>query len=141
MITTETTPEMVAAWKKIFETHHDDMQPNRKTGTEVDAYFRKKYAFHQFDSNEFRKIVEFNIMENEYSRKKLPEGISPKINSYCKDDVLVGIDLISGEFHIECDDINKVISLYDDLFVYRGLDKEDLKNFFLVVEYVNLTGR
>lgn len=26
--------------------------------------------------------------------------------------------------------------LHDDLFVYRGLDEEDLKNIFLVAEYV-----
>lgn len=29
--------------------------------------------------------------------------------------------------------------LVRDLFVYRGLDEEDLKNYFLVAEYIKLT--
>lgn len=53
----------------------------------------------------------------------------------------MGIDLVSGEIHVECDDIMKVVYLYDDLFAYRGLDEDDLDNPFLVAEYVKLTGR
>lgn len=52
---------------------------------------------------------------------------------------LVGIDLSTGEFHIESENIEEVMPLHDDLFVYRGLDEEDLKNIFLVAEYVKLT--
>lgn len=39
--------------------------------------------------------------------------------------------MVSGEFHVESEDINKSIPIYDDLFVYCGLDEEDLKKLFL----------
>lgn len=138
MLTTEATSEMIAEWKRIFATNHAAMHPNRKTGLEVDAYFREKYSYQIFDNSKFRKVVELNIMETEFRRNKLPKGILPNIKSYCIDDVFVGIDLASGEFHIESEDINKVIPIYDDLFVYRGLDQDDLQNFFLVAEYIKL---
>ena len=44
MLTVKPTAEMIAEWKRIFEAHHTAMKPNRKTGTEVDQYFRNKYA-------------------------------------------------------------------------------------------------
>lgn len=139
MLTTEVTPEVRVEWKQLFEIHHTDMRPNRKTGFEVDAFFKKKYPYQLFDSEEFYKVVEANIMENTHSREKLPNGDLPNIRSYCVDGVLVGIDLTSGEFYIESEDIEKAIPIYDDLFVYRGLDKADLKNYFLVAEYIKLT--
>lgn len=139
MLTTEVTTEMIAECKQIFEAHRSVMRPNRKTGREIDKYFRNKYRYQAFDDMKFKKVVEQNITENEFSRNKLPEGVSPVIKSYRNDDVFVGIDLSSGEFHIESDDINKVIPIWNDLFVYRGLDEADLKNFFLVAEYVKLT--
>lgn len=141
MLTDEATPEMIAEWKQLFENHHADMHSNRKNGTEVDAYFRRKYPYHVFDSEKFCKVVELNITKNDSLREKLPEGYLPDIRSYSVDGVLVGIDLTSGEFHIESEDIEKVIPIHDDLFVYRGLDNEDLKNFFLVAQYVKLTER
>jgi hypothetical protein len=139
MLTTKPTTEVIAAWKQLFETYHTGMNPNRKTGTEVDAYFREKYPYQIFDNSTFRKVVETNIMENEYSRNKLPGGIAPVIKSYRIGDVIIGIDLSSGEFHIESEDISKVVPIYDDLFVYRGLDEDDLHNYFLVAEYIELT--
>lgn len=141
MLTTEATPEMIAEWKRLYEAHHAGLRPNRKTGAEVDAYFREKYPHETFDSEEFRKVVEANILENEWFRGKLPEGAVPDIKCYRMGAVLIGIDLSSGEFHIESEDITKVIPVYDDLFVYRGLDEEDLKNFFLVAQYIQLSRR
>ena len=61
------------------------------------------------------------------------------IKSYKTGNALVGIDLSTGEFHIESKNIEEVMPLHDDLFIYRGLDEEDLKNIFLVAEYVKLT--
>ena len=139
MITLEVTQEMIEEWKRIFDLHHSELSPNRKTGIEVDDYFRNKYTYQIFDSEEFKKVVELNIMENEHSRSKLSEGMRPDIHTYHVGDVLVGIDTISGEFCVECEDIKKAIPIYDDLFVYRGLDENDLKNYVLVAEYVKLT--
>ncbi len=139
MITSEVTPETLEEWKRIFELHRPKLSPDRKKGIEVDDYFRNKYTYQIFDSPRFKKVVEFNIMENEHSRRKLPKRMKPDIHTYRVGDVLVGIDTVSGEFCVECEEIEKAIPVYDDLFVYRGLDEDELKNYVLVAEYVKLT--
>lgn len=139
MITSEVTPETLEEWKRISGLHRSKLSPNRKKGVEVDDYFRNKYTYQRFDSPQFKNVVEHNIMENEHSRRKVPKRMKPDIHTYRVGDVLVGIDTVSGEFCIECEDIEKVIPVYDDLFVYRGLDEDDLKNYVLVAEYVKLT--
>lgn len=63
------------------------------------------------------------------------------VKCYTVGNVLIGIDLNSCEFHIEGKEIDKVALIHDDLFAFRGLDKKDLNNFFLVAEYVSLTER
>ncbi len=139
MLTTEPTAEMIAEWKRIFESYHSSLTPNRKSGKEVDRYFREKYVYRLLDNAEFREIAALNITENDYFKGKLPKDTLPYIQSYQTGNVLVAIDLHTGEFHIESENTEEVISIYDDLFVYRGLDEEDLKNFFLVAEYVKLS--
>lgn len=139
MLTTEITKQMVEAWKRLYDIYRSSLRPNRKTGSELDDYFKKKYSYRRYENDKFKKIVELNILENDYSRSKLPFGVYPNIECYCVEDVLIGIDLSSGEFHVESEDIKKASSIYDDLFVYRGLDKNELKNCYLVAEYVKLT--
>ena len=139
MLTTEPTQEMIKEWKGIFDSRHTAMSPDRKSGAEVDAFFRDHYSYQLLDSAEFRDMVAAEIMENDFLREKLPEGALPDIRCYTADDVMVGIDINSGEFHVESEDIDKVVLVHDDLFVYRGLDEKDLSNFFLVAEYVKLT--
>ena len=139
MLTTEPTAEMIAEWKRIFEIYHSALTPNRKSGVETDRYFREKYPHRLIYNAEFTEAASLNITENEYSKSKLPEGTLPDIQSYQTGNVLVAIDLYTGEFHMESENVEEVIPIYDDLFVYRGLDEEDLKNFFLVAEYVKLS--
>ena len=141
MLTTEPTSEMIAEWKRIFEIYHSSLIPNRKSGNEVDQYFREKYAYRLFDNAQFREIASLNIIENDYFKSKLPKNTLPNIQSYQTSDVFVAIDLSTGEFHIEGENIEEVIPIHDDLFAYRGLDAEDINNFFLVAEYVKLTQR
>lgn len=139
MLTFEPTSEMIAEWKRIFEIYHCEMKPNRKTGYEVDKYFKENYLYQIFDNARFQEIVALNITENECYSNKLPKGVLPDIQSYKTANVLVGIDLCSGEFHVESENIEEVMSIHDDLFAFRGLDEEDLKNYFLVAEYIKLT--
>ena len=84
-------------------------------------------------------MASLNITENDYFKNKLPKDTLPNIQSYQTGNVLVAIDLYTGEFHVESESIEEAISVHDDLFVFRGLDEEDLKNFFLVAEYVTLS--
>lgn len=141
MLTTEPTQEMITEWKRIFEAHHTVMCPNRKLGVEVDSYFREHYSYKLLGNAEFRDMVSAEIMENDFKREKLLEGVCPDVKCYTVGNVLIGIDLNSGEFHIEGKEIDKVAVIHDDLFAFRGLDKKDLNNFFLVAEYVRLTER
>ena len=130
MLTMAPTEEMIAEWKRIFEMYHSSLMPNRKSGDEVDRYFREKYPHQKFDNAEFRKIVSQNITENDCFSSKLPQNTLPNIQSYKTGNVLVGIDLCTGEFHVESENIEEVIPIHDDLFAYRGLDAEDINNFF-----------
>ena len=141
MLMTEPTEEQLMQWKQIYAEHRPGMQSNRKTGAEVDAYLRKNYHCQRFDDQDFTEVVVYNIVENEHPRRKLPEGMLPDISSYRIGDVLVGIDLVSGEFHVESTDLEQAERIYDDLFTFRGLDEEDLKNVFLTAQYVMLGKR
>ena len=138
MLTTKPTSQMIKKWKETFEEYHSSLSANRKTGSEIIKYFESKYPFLEIEDSNFKKAVELNILENKYYRNQLPDGVEPQIKCYCVGEVLVGIDVVSGEFYIECEDMEKAIPIYDDLFVYRGLSEEDLKNYFLVAQYVDL---
>ena len=78
-------------------------------------------------------------MENAHPNDKLEDGTRPDIRCYRTGNALVGIDLVSGAFHVEAVDMAEVIPVYNDLFIFRGLSEDDLKNFVLVAEYVRLT--
>ena len=78
-------------------------------------------------------------MENAHPNDKLQDGTRPDIRCYRTGNALVGIDLVSGAFHVEAVDMAEAIPVYNDLFVFRGLSEDDLKNFVLVAEYVRLT--
>lgn len=140
MLTSKPTMEMILEWKRIFKMQKYSIMPNRKSGIEIDEFFRKKYNFASIEDTDFSRIVAQNILENEHSSQKLG-GLSPNIKVYFSDDIYVGIDLISGEFHIECADIDRIVPIYDNLFVFRGLDKYDIQNYFLVAQYITLTNR
>lgn len=78
-------------------------------------------------------------MENAHPNDKLEDGTRPDIRCYRTGNALVGIDLVSGAFHVEAVDMAEAIPVYNDLFVFRGLSEDNLKNFVLVAEYVRLT--
>ena len=133
MLTTEPPSEMNAEWKRIFDDNYSVMKPNRKTGYEVDYYFRQNYPYHLSDNTDFQKIAYLNITQGSSF-----ENVPVDIHYYQTGNVLVAIDLHTGGFYIESENIEEVIPIHDDLFVYRGLDEEDIENYFLVAEYVTL---
>lgn len=138
MILSELTPEKVAEMKRVYEAYHPLLHPNRKSGAEVNAYFRSNYPYQQLDDYAFQAAAAANIMENEHFYAKLQDSTRPDIRCYRTGNMLVGIDLVSGAFHVEAVDMAAAIPVYNDLFVFRGLDEDDLKNFVLVAEYVKL---
>ena len=138
MILSELTPEKVAEMKRVYEAYHPLLHPNRRSGAEVDAYFRSSYPY-QPDDYAFQSAAAANITENEHVYAKLQDGTRPDIRCYRTGNVFVGIDLVSGAFHVEAVDMAAAIPVYNDLFVFRGLDEADLTNFVLTSEYVRLT--
>lgn len=138
MLTVEPTAEMIKEWKLLYDKNHDKLKPNRRTGAEVDRYFRDKYAPDRLDASEFRNCVEYNIMMNEPNKEKLPDGVLPEIVAYIikKYNILVGIDLITGYIHVESEDTDMAAEIYDDLFAFRGLDEKDIENYYLVACYM-----
>lgn len=139
MLTTEPTIEMLEQWKQIYNKYRNTLRPNRKTGAEINDYFLKKYNPEKVNSTKFINVVKDNILMNEYNRDKLPLGTKPQVVTYILNDVYVGIDLVTGFIHVECEVIDKAARIYDDLFVFRGLDEKDLTNYFLVAQYIELT--
>lgn len=137
MIIKYPTNEQLKRWKNLFEANGARLTPNRKSGSEIDGYFRSQYGCEPIASEKFASVVKWNILHNEVFCEKL-RGAKPEIRCYEKNGVLLGIDLVSGEFFAESNDPEKAAALYDDLFVFRGLDESDLKNFVLVGRYLEL---
>ena len=49
--------------------------------------------------------------------------------------IYVGIDLNTGFFQVECEDIDKMKIIWDDLFIVRGLSEEDIENLIRLTDY------
>ena len=85
-----------------------------------------------------QRVVKWNLTE---LYGKVAAGTANIICYLVDADVYVGIDLVTGFFHIESKHIEKCIPIYDDLYVKRGLDKSDLQNYVLVGQYMELSDR
>lgn len=133
MITSEVTKEQLQKWQKLFHEKSSVLKPNRISGTELDAYFQKKYIPQILNDNSFKEIISLN------SKEQYNETQATNINAYIIGEVYVGIDLVTGFFQVESEDIQKCIPIYDDLFVTRGLNASDLQNYVLTGQYIELT--
>lgn len=133
MITSHVTKEQLTEWHILWQQHHALMHPNRISGTKLDAYFREKYQPRILENAEFSKVVCLNVME------RAGHSIQPEIKTYqTQNGVLVGIDLTTGEFHVENENTEAMAAVWDDLFVARGLSDEDLQNYVLTAQYIQL---
>lgn len=104
----------------------------------MDRYFRESYAYQRLEKAEPLKAALLDFTQYDGDKKKCAKDAYENIRCYRVEDVLVAIDVCTGSFHIECEFIEKAVPIYDDLFVYRGLDEEEIKNFFLAAEYITL---
>lgn len=98
---------------------------------------------------------------NSYYAEKLPKGTDPITKAffleniengeifYCDGNrggtdiwggeisrIFVGIDLVTGFFMAEGSTM-----LWDELYAFRGLDEQDLKNYVCVAKYINCLKR
>ncbi len=135
MITECVTKEKIDYWKQLWQEKISTLKPNRISGSLLKDYFENKYSPTLYENKDFLDAVKFNLIERH------GEKASDFSNIICylvDEDVYVGIDLSTGFFHIESKNIEKCIPIYDDLYVKRGLDKDDLQSFVLVGQYIEL---
>ncbi len=146
----EPTPEMVRTWRETYDTYRPKLNPNNKPIQDVIAYLKQNYPVRERTEKELLQVVTENVTLNEYSAHKIPPGKTPfphvfqienngkgkslyeNQDQICKGcTIIVGFELESGYFMVEGSS-----RLWDELFVYRGLDEDDLNNYYLVAEYV-----
>lgn len=142
----EPTPEMIEAWKSTWEEYKDKLSPNKKSGTtEIRKYLVATYPLKEIYDDKAKKTVIDNVLLNKPFAEKLSNGKEPSAATffvkntgkgtslYEKQDkqfkgqeIFVGIEIEIGYFCIEGSSL-----LWDELFIYRGLDEKDIQNYFL----------
>ncbi len=131
MITAEVTSEQIENWKKIYSENKNKLVVNRISGKTLDNYFVEKYHPIMDAPSRFTDIVILNAKENGER--------DPIISAYVLEgNIYVGIDLNSGFFQVECEDIDKMRAIWDDLFLARGLSEEDIDNYVIAAQYILL---
>ena len=131
MITTEVTSEQIENWKQIYSENKNKLVVNRISGKALDNYFVEKYHPINDAPSQFADIVVFNAKENDEQE--------PIVSTYVLEgNIYVGIDLNSGFFQVECEDIDKMRAVWDDLFLARGLSEKDIDNYVIAAQYILL---
>ena len=131
MITTEVTSEQIENWRKIYSENKNKLVVNRISGKALDNYFVEKYHPIKEAPSQFVDIVILNAKENDEQE--------PIVSAYeLEGNIYVGIDLNSGFFQVECEDVDKMRTVWDDLFLARGLSEEDIDNYVIAAQYILL---
>jgi len=155
MLSRKVTPEMIREWKETAETYRPRPRPNKKAGAEILAYLTGKYPVRELSTDSLRDVVEDNILSNECHARKMPAGKTPEVAGFIIENtgggkylyenqdvffrrraIIGGVELHSGYFMVEGSSL-----LWDELCAFRGLDADDLENYFLVAEYVDCLKR
>jgi len=154
MLMQEPTDDMIEEWKEIFNKYKDKIKPNKKDGLDIIKYLENHYSVSEIKNDELENIVESNIKDNEFNLNKL-KGENPIIRIFevnnnekntelynKQDDIFKGIKIIVGiEVKTSFIFVEGSSYLYDELIAYTGLDEDDIKNYFLVAQYIKCRER
>ena len=133
MITKDVTAAELAAWKQLWLEHVAELHENRIDGTALDAYFREKYQPEATAPEAFFEAVRLN------AEALLPPGKASDVAAYTlPGGIFAGIDKVSGYFQVECEEIERAVPVWDDLFLRRGLNRQDLANYVVTGQYLQL---
>jgi len=151
MLMQEATPEMVERWKEVWNKYKSKLLPNRKSGKEVVEYLKNKYLLEELHDDNAKQVVIDNVLYNKSYADKLPNGREPSAVTFVVqnedkgkllyenqdevfkgNNVFVGVELESGFFYVEGSSL-----LWDELYVFQGLDEKDIQNYFCVAEYIS----
>ncbi|MDO5555222.1 MAG: hypothetical protein Q4G09_00780 [Clostridia bacterium] len=157
MLMQKPTEEMINEWKEIYNQNKDKLQPNKKDGNEIVNYLESHYTVKEILNDNFEKAVIDNIKLNDFYANKLNKNLNNnpivrlfklenvgnnRVLYYKQDkefkgvDIIVGIELKTSYIQVEGSSL-----LYDELVAYTGLDEDDLKNYFLVAQYIKCKGK
>lgn len=155
MLTQEATPLMIEDWKRTWGVYREKLRPGRKSGREILEYLRAKYPLTAQNGERAKQVVIGNVLNNAPFSARLPAGVSPEAAAFLVEDkeaghdlyahqdaifkgcpIFVGVELQTGYFCVEGSSL-----LWDTLCAFRGLDEEDLGNFYSVAEYVSCLKR
>ncbi|MCK9286333.1 MAG: hypothetical protein PHU24_11585 [Sphaerochaetaceae bacterium] len=151
MVTQAPTKQLINEWKSIYTTYKDILKPNKLTAQQLIEYLLHKYQAKELADQRWSQVVVDNVLMNEFFKKKLSasdeatakifqienvgaaETLYNEREMFYKDQpIVVGIELNSVYFLVEGSQ-----HLWDELFAQRGLDEDDLNNYYLVAEYIN----
>jgi hypothetical protein len=155
MLLQEVTPEMIRAWKETSDQYRPRLRPDKKTGPELIAYLIGKYPVTVLADDRAKQVVADNVILNRCLADKLPAGKAPDPVVFSLENtgtgkqfyenqdelfrgtpILVGVERETSWFLVEGSSL-----LWDELFAYRGLDEDDLTNYYLVAEYISCLKR
>lgn len=150
MLMEEATPEKINVWKGIWKEYKNILVSNRRTGEELIKYIKERYILRELNNEKAKKVVKNNILKNRVYADKLSESQSPNILTFIVEnrdegsclyenqdeiykgtEIFIGVDIESGFFHVEGSSL-----LWDELMVFKGLDEEELQNYFSVAMYI-----
>jgi hypothetical protein len=150
MLMQEPSAEDIATWKQVFNTYAPHLKPNRKSGEKLLTHLRSRYSLRALQDADADQVVTQNILLNESLARELPPGTVPKPiccmvepvgagetlyheqdTCFAGVEIFVGIDLVSGYFVVEGSS-----RLWDELYAFRGLNENDLANYYSVAQYI-----
>ena len=156
MLTREPTKELLQEYKSIWMQYKGRLRPNRKSGRELLDYLQQKYILTEIWDKEAADAVILSVTQNQPYKEKLPMGMAPVPRTFFLENtgnggvfytsknkdpidiwggditrIFIGIDLTTGYFIAEGSTM-----LWDEMYAFRGLDEEDLKNYVRVAQYI-----
>ncbi|PBI47629.1 hypothetical protein BGU69_16205 [Clostridioides difficile] len=146
----EVPQEKIEQWKSLYEKYKSILKVNSKSVLEIIEFLKRKYVIVEETSEEFKHVVINNIKLNKPFSQKISsdkelkpivftiphEGNAKKlydtqeeIYSGCK--IIVGMEFETGYVFVEGSD-----ELNDEITSFKGLDKYDINNYYLVANYI-----
>jgi hypothetical protein len=133
MLTKKPTRKQTAEWKEIYRRYKDRLTADCKSAEEIFDYINSKYTVEDYKiSGGYRlySVKRDGKSESLYADRK-------KIFKKCEKIIFYFSDYpVKNLCNVEGSDI-----LWDEAFAFRGLDEEDIGNYFLVAEYIDCLKR
>ena len=143
----------VNGWKAIYAKHRPLLNPNRKSTVEIIEYISSKYLVEEDTSDKAKSVVycmSKNITMNEWTSRRIPNGktlditvfhvknegnataLYQKQSKVFKDvPIMIGLERETGFVSVEGSE-----ELTDEITAFKGLDLDELNNFYLVANYI-----